>query len=180
MLNKVISHPYEINCLKTWEMNRKLVCSQTDTKELFIWDLYNQDNVEYPQNCKANLPDLLLKGHTDDAGYALDWHKTEPIVASGGKDKKILLWNLDDYFVVKNKGYVQSYLSDSHTGTIEQLEATTTLTGHTENVEDLCFNPSNPIELCSSSQDQTVLFWDTRAGNSPVNKVEDIHSDDIN
>jgi WD40 repeat protein len=39
-----------------------------------------------------------LEGHTDVAAYALDWHPQEPIVASGGRDKQILLWNVDKYF----------------------------------------------------------------------------------
>jgi hypothetical protein len=32
------------------------------------------------------------------AAYALDWHPNEPIVASGGRDRQILLWNLEHYF----------------------------------------------------------------------------------
>ncbi len=32
------------------------------------------------------------------AAYALDWHPGEPIVASGGRDRQILLWNLEHYF----------------------------------------------------------------------------------
>lgn len=36
-----------------------------------------------------------LEGHSDIAAYALDWNPIEPIVASGGKDKQILLWNID-------------------------------------------------------------------------------------
>lgn len=71
-------------------------------------------------------------------------------------------------------------IDDNSPSQSEELYPYITLTGHTENVEDLCFNPSNWNELCSSSQDQTVLIWDTRAGTTPSLKVEDIHSDDIN
>lgn len=39
-----------------------------------------------------------MEGHTDIAAYALDWNSLEPIVASGGKDKQILLWNVEQYF----------------------------------------------------------------------------------
>ena len=54
------------------------------------------------------------------------------------------------------------------------------LRGHTENVEDICFHPNSENELCSSSQDQTILFWDTRSGSKPTLKIDEIHSDDIN
>lgn len=39
-----------------------------------------------------------MEGHTDVAAYALDWHPSDPIVASGGRDRQILLWNVDSYF----------------------------------------------------------------------------------
>ena len=97
-VKRIISHPFEINCLKPWGMNRKIVCSHTDSKEVYLWDLNYQEDAEYKDNVPANTPDLILKGHTDIACYALDWHKTKPIVASGGKDKNVLLWNLEEYF----------------------------------------------------------------------------------
>jgi len=63
---------------------------------------------------------------------------------------------------------------------VEKVDPFITLVGHTENVEDLWFNPNNSNELCSSSQDKTVLFWDTRSGTKPTLKIENIHTDDIN
>jgi hypothetical protein len=30
-VKNVISHPFEINCLKVWEANRKICCSHTDS-----------------------------------------------------------------------------------------------------------------------------------------------------
>ena len=46
----------------------------------------------------ANTPDLVLEGHEEVADYALAWSPVAPIIASGGKDKKILLWNIE-YFL---------------------------------------------------------------------------------
>ena len=45
----------------------------------------------------ANVPDLILEGHEDVADYALGWSSEAPILASGGKDKQILIWNLDKF-----------------------------------------------------------------------------------
>ena len=97
-MKKVISHPFEINCLKPWARNRKIICSHTDSRDVYLWDLFYQDNAEYKENVVANTPDLVLKGHTDIACYALDWHKKQPIVASGGQDNKVIVWNLEEYF----------------------------------------------------------------------------------
>lgn len=44
-----------------------------------------------------------LEGHLDIAAYALEWNPNEPIVASGGKDKHICLWNIDHYFNTSGK-----------------------------------------------------------------------------
>ena len=49
------------------------------------------------------MPDLILEGHTDLAAYALDWSAIAPVVASGGKDLLILLWNVEEHFT-KTKG----------------------------------------------------------------------------
>jgi WD40 repeat protein len=46
---------------------------------------------------------LRLQGHTANAEYALDWAPYDPIVASGGSDCKILLWNVEDYFNTTGK-----------------------------------------------------------------------------
>lgn len=50
----------------------------------------------------ASTPDLILEGHEAVADYALAWSPTAPIIASGGKDKKILLWNLENF--LRQKG----------------------------------------------------------------------------
>jgi WD40 repeat protein len=36
------------------------------------------------------------------------------------------------------------------------------LKGHTDGVNQLCFNPTNNDELVSASSDKTVKLWDTR------------------
>ena len=37
------------------------------------------------------------------AAYALDWNSIDPVVASGGRDRQILLWNVDAYFNTSGK-----------------------------------------------------------------------------
>ena len=49
----------------------------------------------------ASTPDLVLEGHEDTADYALAWSSVAPILASGGKDKKILLWNIENFLAQK-------------------------------------------------------------------------------
>ena len=68
----------------------------------------------------ANTPDLILEGHEAVADYALAWSPTAPIIASGGKDKKILLWNIENF--LKQKGI---YDENSSSGGCSSGENTT-------------------------------------------------------
>ena len=58
----------------------------------------SQQNAEEKQNTEASTPDLILEGSGEIVPYALDWSKQDPVVASGGKDKVICLWNVSAYF----------------------------------------------------------------------------------
>ena len=62
----------------------------------------------------ANTPDLILEGHEAVADYALAWSPTAPIIASGGKDKKILLWNIENF--LRQKGIYDEGSSNSGAG----------------------------------------------------------------
>lgn len=43
-------------------------------------------------------PDLVLSGHEENAPFALEVSTTDdPLVLSGGEDKKVLLWNIEDF-----------------------------------------------------------------------------------
>ena len=67
----------------------------------------------------ANTPDLILEGHEAVADYALAWSPTAPIIASGGKDKKILLWNIENF--LRQKGI---YDENSSSGGVSSSENT--------------------------------------------------------
>ena len=47
------------------------------------------------QDKTASTPDLELIGHEDDAEFALGMCSSEPLVASGGKDKNVILPSFD-------------------------------------------------------------------------------------
>ena len=73
----------------------------------------------------ANAPDLILEGHTAVADYALGWSPVAPIVASGGKDKNILLWNVESVISQdkESKSHSQSQNSLSQSNSYEGNDA---------------------------------------------------------
>ena len=80
-----------------WEKNRRLVATQSDSRKVYLWDIVSQSSVKDKLKLAASTPDLILEGHEAVADYALAWSPTAPILASGGKDKKILLWNIETF-----------------------------------------------------------------------------------
>lgn len=97
-----------------WEKNRRLVATQSDSRKVYLWDLVSQGSVKDKVKMAASTPDLILEGHEAVADYALAWSTTAPIIASGGKDKKILLWNIDNF--LKQKGIHGESSSSSGSG----------------------------------------------------------------
>ena len=98
-VNKVLVHPGEVNCVKVWpRLGKRLVATHSDCKQVYVWDIRSQKGAKDKHRAAANMPDLILEGHTDVAAYALDWSDVAPIVASGGRDRNILLWNVEEHF----------------------------------------------------------------------------------
>jgi WD40 repeat protein len=58
-VQKIIIHPGEINCLKCWPRNKRVVATHSDNKNVYIWDIKHQKNAVDRINIDANLPDLL-------------------------------------------------------------------------------------------------------------------------
>lgn len=88
--------------MKVWpKIGKRLAATHSDCKQVYVWDLKTQKAAKEVHRVTANLPDLILEGHTDIAAYALDWSPIAPIIASGGRDKKIYLWNVEDHFSSK-------------------------------------------------------------------------------
>ena len=72
--------------------------------------------------------------------YCVAWGFDGKLLASGGTDNKIILWD-------PKKG--------------ERLK---TLEGHSYCINCVSFNPSNPTLLVSGSNDWTVRLWDVGTG----------------
>lgn len=58
-VQKVIVHPGEINCLKCWPKNQRIIATHSDTKNVYVWDFKQQKNATDRINIEANIPDLV-------------------------------------------------------------------------------------------------------------------------
>jgi len=114
------------------------------------------------------------------APYALAWASQEPIVASGGYDKSVCVWNIE-HNLAKERKLLGSY-SDAGWRDLRKAKRVgefMKLQGHTGNVEAVIFNPQSSNDLCSVSVDKNIIIWDLRSGKIE-DKITEIHENDIN
>ncbi|EEF34972.1 WD-repeat protein, putative [Ricinus communis] len=192
---KTILHPGEVNRIRELPQNSKIVATHTDSPEVLIWDVDAQPNRHAVLGATESRPDLVLTGHTDDAEFALAMCPTEPFVLSGGKDKSVVLWSIQDHISVlaadpvslKSPG--SSGSSTKHASKAGGSNDKSTKSpsigprgifqGHEDTVEDVQFCPSSAHEFCSVGDDSCLILWDARTGSSPVVKVEKAHNSDL-
>jgi histone-binding protein RBBP4 len=111
-------------------------------------------------------------GHTEIAPYALDWAKTHNRIASGGRDKTVLIWDIEDYqtnlssnTILFNKRELNA-INNTEKFTNVKIQPKRDFIGHTDAVEDVCFHPKNKEVLISVGDDKRILQWDTRSENA--------------
>ncbi|KAK7271966.1 hypothetical protein RJT34_28275 [Clitoria ternatea] len=183
---KTILHPGEVNRIRELPQNSNIVATHTDSPEVLIWDVETQPNRHAALGAPTSRPDLVLTGHKDNAEFALAMCPTEPFVLSGGKDKCVVLWSIHDHIATlsseagSNAKQGSKVVSDSEKATESpSIGPRGIYQGHADTVEDVQFCPSSAQEFCSVGDDSCLIFWDARAGPTPVVKVDKAHDADL-
>ncbi|KAJ4831114.1 hypothetical protein Tsubulata_010628 [Turnera subulata] len=180
---KTIIHPGEVNRIRELPQNSKIVATHTDSPDVLIWDVEAQPNRHAVLGATNSRPDLILTGHQDNAEFALAMCPTEPYVLSGGKDKSVVLWSIQDHITTsatdpatgKPTGSGGSIVKKSGDGSDKAADGPSVgprgiYQGHEDTVED---------EFCSVGDDSCLILWDARVGTSPAVKVEKAHNADL-
>ncbi|TYI76562.1 hypothetical protein E1A91_D06G085000v1 [Gossypium mustelinum] len=177
---KTLIHPGEVNRIRELPQNSKIVATHTDSPDVLIWDVEAQPNRHAVLGATHSRPDLILTGHQDNAEFALAMCPTEPYVISGGKDKSVVLWSIQDHIsggsIVK-----QNKPGEGNDKTAEgpSVGPRGIFCGHEDTVEDVAFCPSSAQEFCSVGDDSCLILWDARVGTGPSIKVEKAHDADL-
>ncbi|KAK6273594.1 hypothetical protein POUND7_010677 [Theobroma cacao] len=183
---KTIIHPGEVNRIRELPQNSKIVATHTDSPDVLIWDVEAQPNRHAVLGATSSRPDLILTGHQDNAEFALAMCPTEPYVLSGGKDKSVVWWSIQDHITTTATDATKS--PGSGGSIIKQNDKAADgpsvgprgiFCGHEDTVEDVTFCPSSAQEFCSVGDDSCLILWDARVGTSPTVKVEKAHNADL-
>ncbi|KAF2302700.1 hypothetical protein GH714_001234 [Hevea brasiliensis] len=162
---KTIIHPGEVNRIRELPQNSRIVATHTDSPDVLIWDVEAQPNRHAVLGATNSRPDLILTGHQDNAEFALAMCPTEPFVLSGGKDKSVVLWSIQDHITAsatdpataKSPGSGGSIIKKAGNGNDKTADS-----------------PVGP-----RGDDSCLILWDARVGSSPAVKVEKAHNADL-
>ncbi|KAL8217359.1 hypothetical protein R6Q57_020732, partial [Mikania cordata] len=179
-------HIAQVNRIKELPQNNKIVATHTDSPDVLIWDVEAQPNCHAVLGATESHPDLILTRHQENAELALAMSQSEPFVLSGGKDKSVVLWSIQDhisnlatdYAAGSNGGKsLKSGGNDDKPTESPKILARGIYQGHQDTVENVQFCPSSVQEFCSVGDDSCLILWDARTGSSPV--VKKAHNADL-
>ncbi|KAK2382958.1 WD-40 repeat-containing protein MSI4 [Trifolium repens] len=160
--HKTILHPGEVNRIRELPTNTNIVATHTDSPN-------------------------VLTGHKDNAEFALAMCSTEPFVLSGGRDKYVVLWSIQDHIATLAAEVDSDDKQSTNVGGSSEKVAKRPFVGprgiyrgHKDTVEDVQFCPSSAHEFCSVGDDSCLILWDARVGYTPAVKVEKAHDGDLN
>ncbi|KAJ8766938.1 hypothetical protein K2173_011756 [Erythroxylum novogranatense] len=187
--HKTIIHPGEVNRIRELPQNSGIVATHTDSPEVLIWDVEAQPNRHALLGATNSHPDLILTGHQDNAEFALAMCRTEPYVLSGGKDRSVVLWSIQDHITSsatdsagpKTSGgsTIKKWDGNDKNADSPSVGPRGVYHGHEDTVEDVAFCPSSAQEFCSVGDDSCLILWDARVGTGPAIKVEKAHNADL-
>eukprot|EP00887_Chlorella_sp_A99_P002859 scaffold6.g2859.t1 len=177
-----IIHPGEVNRIRELPQHPHVVVTHTDAPQLYVWNTSTQPARDSGKGARdgrlPSIADLVLDGHRDDAEFALGAATAAPLVASGGRDKKVLVWSLEDHATslaatAPAAGGAPPPVAGGRRAAT--LAPRATLAGHAKTVGDVAFLPRSEHELASCADDCAVLFWDLRARGAPAGAIRAAH-----
>lgn len=178
-LKKRIVHPGEVNKIRL--LGPGIVSTVSDNPELYVWDFEKQPNRRHDEAKRAtSKPDVTLVGHKDASEFALAvWSEKEDsqtrgekmIIASGGKDGTIMVWELGADAMAQSRLNRTSVLGGNGDGHGHD--------GALKNVEDVSFAKTDRNNLVSVGRDKAMCIWDVRQ-KKKVEYVLHAHDADVN
>ncbi|KAH1207552.1 WD-40 repeat-containing protein MSI4 [Glycine max] len=172
---KTVLHPGEVNRIREFQQNSKIVATHTDCPEVLIWDVETQPNRHAVLGATTSRPDLVLTGHKDNAEFALAMCPTEPFILSGG-------WSL--FIAFSSQKIAQEFCSvgddsrlilwDARLGSAPVVKVDKAHNGYLHCVD---WSPHDINFILTGSADNTINMFDRRnltsgGVGSPIYKFE--------
>ncbi|KAI9499186.1 WD-40 repeat-containing protein [Zychaea mexicana] len=151
---KKMGHDGEVNRARYQPSNPSRIATFTRQGDVLLFDR-QKDHSE--TDCD---PLLRLKGHTKE-GYGLEWSPhaaTADHLLSAGFDNIICHWDI---------------------GQEGRVDPIAKYIAHTDCVEDISWNATDPSIFASVADDMKLMIWDTRQPTKPVQSIQ-AHKAEVN
>ncbi|KAL6120997.1 hypothetical protein NUSPORA_02168 [Nucleospora cyclopteri] len=127
------AHSSSIESVEFSPFKADLIATSSSDTTIKIWDIRS-----------LKMPITTLRGHKSDA-MTVKWSPHyESILASCSKDRRVLIWDLNKSGETTNDSSNELLFCHG---------------GHSETVGDFDWNPAEPIEICSVSDDNLIHVW---------------------
>jgi WD40 repeat protein len=141
--------------------SQTILASASQDGSIKIWDFSKKRS---PLLREIREPDILPNDSKNEV-FALDFSNDGQFLASGGKDAKIRLWNV-------NTGRLTRELPGDDEKRLNRTSF------HKKSINDLVFHPRQDI-LASVSDDRTIILWNIKTGK-PIAKPFLGHTREVN
>ncbi|WUR03098.1 histone-binding protein RBBP7 [Vairimorpha necatrix] len=132
------AHDSDIYSIHCSPLNSFFLCTGSEDNSVKIWDMRN-----------LNRPVQKLLSHSKGVGKVQWSPHSESVLASASKDRRVCLWDLSLSGNILSK-------EDAKDGPPELIFLHG---GHTYNVFDISWNPAEPFEIASVSEDNILQIW---------------------
>lgn len=127
------AHQKTIECCSFSPFKSELLATGSSDCIIKVWDIRS-----------LQTPLYTLRGHSDGI-VSCKWSPHyESLIASCSKDRRVIIWDLNKDEVTQNEGSPEQLFVHG---------------GHTDLVEDLDWNPAEPMEIASVSSDGFLQVW---------------------
>ncbi|XP_077301455.1 uncharacterized protein LOC143922072 [Arctopsyche grandis] len=127
------AHLKSIECCSFSPFRSELLATGSSDASIKIWDIRSLETPLY-----------VLRGHGDDIVNCKWSPHYESILASCSKDKKVIVWDLNKSQIIDGETSPEMFFVHG---------------GHIRGVDDLDWNPAEPMEIASVSTDATLQVW---------------------
>ncbi|KAM3137044.1 hypothetical protein pb186bvf_010772 [Paramecium bursaria] len=163
-IKSMIVHPGEATIIKA-NQSKKLIATKNDQSGVYVWDPNKHKTIQAKDGCHAAQSDIQLIGHQQlpsQGCNGLDWFGEQKI-CSGGRDQRILIWDIGDYqtklstsTLFQNKRELNNIVGQDNL----RLDRRQSIQAQHELI-DAQFNKFNQEQILGISFDQ-IAGWDLR------------------
>jgi histone-binding protein RBBP4 len=199
-ITQKIVHAGEVNKARYMPQNPDIIATMSSNTHSYIYDRTKHPNL--PKDKDKLIPEITLRGHTDE-GFGLNWNPhLEGQLATGGQDQTLCLYDIKGYKPALRHDFQPVRVWKHHSGTVNDIQhhpkhrnyigtvsddltlqivdtreksdtkAAWKVQAHQDAVNCIAFHPNWETVVATGSEDKTIALWDMRCLDKKLHSIE--------